>query len=83
MTPEEFRAIMQRLCITPGAFADLLAISPRTGQRWAAGKAHVPPSEAMVARVLDAVADAETYTALAGLLVREAQKLETAIAKGE
>lgn len=76
MTPDEFRAILDRLGATPAAFASLVGAAPREAQRWAAGTRPVPPAVVTLARVADGVAGRLPYGELAALLRAEAARLD-------
>ncbi len=75
MTDAEFRDVMERLGITPTAFASLVGAAPRVAQRWASGSATIPPGIAALARVAVAVAGRMDYAALEALLREEADRL--------
>jgi hypothetical protein len=83
MSPDELRAILGRLGISPRELAAFLGAAPRTGQRWVTGYSIIPPAVATVVRVADAVASTASYSDLVSLLIREAGKLEACIYKGD
>lgn len=52
MTPNQFRAALDRLSLSQAAAAALVGADPRTGRRWALGERTVPECVAILLRLL-------------------------------
>ena len=52
MTPTQFRAALDRLSLSQGQAAKLLGADPRTTRRWALGERSIPPTVAILLRLL-------------------------------
>ena len=77
MTAAEFRAICDRLGISPGRFAELAGARPGSRPSWTreGDRGAVPPAVAALARIADGVAGRPSYADLAALLEDEARRL--------
>ena len=81
MTPQEIRAVRERMALSSNAFAALLGVEGRTVRRWEDGTRDIPGPvvkflglAAIVGRIGEAVAGAKLSDAAAGL-VNEAERL--------
>lgn len=52
MTPNQFRAALDRLDLSQAGAASLVGADPRTGRRWALGERTVPECVAILLRLL-------------------------------
>lgn len=52
MTPNQFRVALDRLSLSQGQAAKLLDADPRTTRRWALGERSVPPTVAILLRLM-------------------------------
>ena len=55
MNPDEFRQALERLGLTQVAAARLLCVEDRTARRWASGATSIPPSIALLLRLIEHV----------------------------
>ena len=52
MKPEQYRDALERLDLTQAAAGELFGVGDRTSRRWISGEAEVPPTVAMLLKLM-------------------------------